>query len=258
MGPKVLVIDVGGSYVKMLASGETKPRRFPSGPTLTPQQLVQKISSATHGWKYNVMSIGYPGRVGSDGPQSEPLALGRGWVGFDFRAAFGCPVRLINDAAMQALGSYDGGRMLFLGLGTGLGSTLIADSVVIPLELGELPVRRRKLLWELVGNAGLRKTGKRAWRREVRSMADRLSAAFDVDYVVLGGGNAKLIKKPAPTVRLGNNHAAFRGGERLWTGVEPEAAWADPHQQTGFGSRFVFRLRSTKAAPALARSGRVK
>ena len=252
--PSVLVIDIGGSNVKMLITGEHKPRRFQSGPTLTPQQFIEATQKRTRGWKYDVISIGYPGRVGSDGPQSEPLTLARGWVGFDFRAAFDCPVRLINDAAMQALGSYDGGRMLFLGLGTGLGSTLIADGVVIPLELGELPVRRRKLLWELVGAAGLRKTGKRAWRREVKSIADRLSTAFDVDYVVLGGGNARLIKKPGASVRLGHNHAAFRGGLRLWTGVVPDGALADERQQTGFGSRFVFRLRAEQPGRRHARA----
>lgn len=248
-GRRVLVIDIGGSKVKLLASGETKPRRFVSGRGMTPQQLVDTVSKVARGWKYDVISIGYPGRVGSGGPQSEPLALERGWVGFDFRTAFGCPVRLINDAAMQALGSYDGGRMLFLGLGTGLGSTLIVDGVVIPLELGELPARRRMLMWELIGAAGLRKIGKRVWRREVRYLADRLSVAFDVDYVVLGGGNASLIKKPRPSVRLGHNQAAFRGGMRLWAGVELEGAGRDSSEQTGFGSRFVFRLGTPSRAP---------
>lgn len=212
----ILVVDIGGSGVKLLRSGKTRPRRFESGPAMTPDIMVASIARHAKGWTYDAVSLGYPGRVSRSGPQSEPLSLGRGWVGFDFSAAFGCPVRVVNDACMQAIGSYDGGRMLFLGLGTGIGSTLIVDDIVIALELGELPVRRRKTMCELLGAEGLRNLGKRAWRREVDHVAERLVAAFNVDYLVLGGGNASHIRKPPAAARLGNNLAAFRGGLRLW------------------------------------------
>jgi polyphosphate glucokinase len=244
---RVLVVDIGASHVKVLVSGETEPRRFKSGSALTPQRLVQETLRIARGWNYDVISIGYPGRVGSAGPQSEHINLGRGWVGFDFRAAFGCPVRVINDAAMQALGSYDGRRMLFLGLGTGLGSTLIIDGLVIPLELGELPIRRRKMLGELLGDAGRRSMGKRAWRKEVSIVTHRLSAAFSADYVVLGGGNAKLLNDTRSFVRLGNNLAAFLGGERLWTGVEADDQ--EPQRHSSFGSCFLFQPLATRRDP---------
>lgn len=212
----ILVVDIGGTGVKLLRSGKARPRRFESGPTMTPEIMVASIARHAKGWSYDAVSMGYPGRVSRSGPQSEPLSLGRGWVGFDFSAAFGCPVRIVNDACMQAIGSYDGGRMLFLGLGTGIGSTLIVDDIVIALELGDLPVRRSKTMCELLGAEGLRTQGKRAWRREVNHVAERLVAAFSVDYIVLGGGNAEQIRKPPPAARLGNNLAAFRGGLRLW------------------------------------------
>jgi predicted NBD/HSP70 family sugar kinase len=167
-------------------------------------------------WHYDAISIGYPGRVGSHGPRSDPGNLGAGWVGFDFAAAFDCPVRITNDAAMQALGSYEGGRMLFLGLGTGLGSAMIADSVIIPLELGELEYRNGTTFGELLGHRGLKKMGKDAWRVAVKDFTANLINAFCVDYVVLGGGNAKLIHDLPSTVRRGNNLTAFRGGLRLW------------------------------------------
>lgn len=214
---RILVVDIGGSNVKLLRSGATKPRRFSSGPTLTPPDMIKALEAACQDWNYDRVSIGYPGRVGSEGPQSEPLSLGPGWVGFDFATALGKPVRIINDAAMQALGSYDGGRMLFLGLGTGLGSALILNDAVIPLELGELCATRKRKLGEMLGEAGRKRLGKSRWRKELTRNVARLGAAFNVEYVVLGGGNAKRVRQLPPHVRIGNNLAAFRGGVRLWS-----------------------------------------
>lgn len=229
-GPtNILVVDIGGTGVKLMRTGETKRRRFSSGGEMTPEKMMASIAENTKGWSYEAVSIGYPGRVSRSGPQSEPLALGRGWVGFDFGAAFKCPVRIVNDACMQAIGSYDGGRMLFIGLGTGIGSTLIVDNVVVALELGELPVRRRKTLWQLLGAEGLRALGRRAWRKEVSYVTERLAAAFNVDYIVIGGGNAELIKRPPTATRLGNNLAAFRGGFRLWNREMGTAEALDAH-----------------------------
>jgi hypothetical protein len=213
---RVLVIDIGGSNVKLLVSGETEPRKLASGPKFTPAALVEAVKTVAKGWRFDAVSIGFPGLVGADGPRSEPGNLGPGWVGFNFAVALDRPVRMINDAAMQALGSYDGGRMLFLGLGTGLGSTLIAQNVIIPLELGELAWDGDHALGELLGREGLAKLGKSEVRELVYEVALIMKAAFIVEYVVLGGGNAKLLKKPPGGVRLGNNHAAFRGGFRLW------------------------------------------
>jgi predicted NBD/HSP70 family sugar kinase len=213
---RILVVDIGGSAVKMLATGHSEPRKMASGPELTPTRLVDGVRKACRDWKYDVVSIGYPGLVGAHGPRSEPGNLGHGWVGFNFAAAFGCPVRIINDAAMQALGSYDGGRMLFLGLGTGVGSALVAQSVIVPLELGELPLHGRRPLGDTLGDSGLARDGKRAWRKRVARAVAALTSAFAVDSVVLGGGNARRIKKLAAGMRLGSNQAAFRGGFRLW------------------------------------------
>jgi polyphosphate glucokinase len=215
--PRVLVLDIGGTNVKLLASGETEPRRLPSGDQLSPAAMVSAVHKRTQDWKYDVVSIGYPGPVGMHGPRSEPGNLGSGWVGFDFAAAFERPVRIINDAAMQALGSYEGGRMLFLGLGTGLGSALIAENVIIPLELGKLVYDKDETLGELLGRKGLKTLGKSSWRKIVDTVLESFVDAFMVDYIVLGGGNAKLIKDLPPAVRLGNNLTAFRGGMRLWT-----------------------------------------
>jgi polyphosphate glucokinase len=212
----ILVIDVGGTRMKVLASGQSEPRRHLTGPEMTPQALVTAIQEMTTDWEHEAISLGYPGPVGSDGPRSEPGNLGPGWVGFNFAAAFGKPVRIMNDAAMQALGSYDGGRMLFLGLGTGLGSALIADSVIVPLELGHLPAPGGGQLWQRLGRAGLRKSGKRLWRKLLDRVVPTLMTAFEADYVVLGGGNAKKIKTPPAGARLSNNLTAFRGGFRLW------------------------------------------
>ena len=212
----VLVVDIGGTKVKVLSSGETEPRRISSGKRMTPTKMVEEIQAITQDWKYNVVSIGYPGPVGNHGPRSEPGNLGPGWVGFDFAAAFECPVRIINDAAMQALGSYEGGRMLFLGLGTGLGSAMIAENVIVPLELGKVPHNDGKNLGQLLGRRGLKALGKSEWRVILDDVVDAFTDAFMVDYVVLGGGNAKLVRDPPAGVRLGHNLTAFRGGLRLW------------------------------------------
>ena len=215
--PKVLVVDIGGTNVKLLCTGESEPRRLPSGDQLSPTAMVNAVRKRTQDWKYEVVSIGYPGPVGVHGPRSEPGNLGSGWVGFDFAAAFERPVRIINDAAMQALGSYEGGRMLFLGFGTGLGSALIAENVIIPLELGKLVYDKDETLGELLGRKGLKALGKSSWRKIVENVLESFVDAFMVDYVVIGGGNAKLIKDPPPGARLGHNLTAFRGGMRLWT-----------------------------------------
>jgi hypothetical protein len=212
----VLAVDIGGSKLKLLVSGETEARKVPSGPTMTPAMMVAAVNETAGDWQYDVISIGYPGLVGDHGPTSEPGNLAAGWVGFDYAAAFGKPVRILNDASMQALGSYDGGRMLFLGLGTGLGSTLIAENVIVPLELGQLPLLSGKTLGEELGRAGCRRLGKKAWRAAVCTVVDTCTKAFLVDYIVLGGGNAKLFKEPPAGARLGNNLTAFRGGFRLW------------------------------------------
>jgi hypothetical protein len=221
-----LVIDIGGTKVKLLSSGETEPRRIPSGKRMTPAVMVEAIRELAADWKYDVVSIGYPGPVGHHGPRSEPGNLGSGWVGFDFAAAFECPVRIINDAAMQALGSYEGGRMLFLGLGTGLGSAMIADNVIVPLELGKVLYEDDRTLGQLLGRRGLKALGKTDWRTILDKVVHAFTDAFMVDYVVLGGGNAKLVKNPPAGVRLGHNLTAFRGGLRLWEveSVQTQAA----------------------------------
>jgi hypothetical protein len=212
----ILAVDIGGTSVKLLASGHHTPVKIRSGKRMTPARMVEAVTSAADHWAFEAVSIGYPGLVGEHGPHSEPLNLGPGWVGFDFAAAFGKPVKIINDAAMQALGSYDGGRMLFLGLGTGLGSTLITERVIVPLELGELPYGDEERLGLLVGRRGLKRIGKAKWRTIVCDMLASFARAFVVDYIVLGGGNAKLIRELPNGVRLGHNLTAFRGGFRLW------------------------------------------
>ena len=220
MTPRVpfptLVVDVGGTHVKLLATGKRTPIHIDSGPHLTPRETVREVLAAAADWRFRRVSLGFPGPVRKNRPRREPWNLGKGWVGFDFERAFGCPVRVINDAAMQALGSYDGGKMLFLGLGTGLGSAMIYDGTVIPLELAHLPYRHGKSYEEYVGAAGRAELGTRHWRKHVLDIIDRFVAAFLVDYVVLGGGNAKRMTKVPPNVRLGDNMNAFRGGFRLW------------------------------------------
>jgi polyphosphate glucokinase len=213
---KVLVVDIGGTRVKILVSGQRNIRTFRSGPKLTAQQMVSGVLKATKGSRYEVVSIGYPGPVSSGAVLAEPKHLGPGWVGFDFKKAFGCPVTLINDAAMQALGGYEGGRMLFLGLGTGLGSALIADNVIMPMELAHLPYKKGGTFEDYVGRRGLERLGKTKWRRTVEDVVTRLKAALVADDVLLGGGNAKKLTRLQDGVRLGGNEHAFIGGQRLW------------------------------------------
>jgi predicted NBD/HSP70 family sugar kinase len=227
---RILVIDIGGTKIKILASGQVEPRKVSSGRRLTPFRMVEHVKKLAGDWEYEAISLGYPGLVGNHGPRSEPGNLGPGWVGFDFAAAFGCPVRIINDAAMQALGSYEGSRMLFLGLGTGLGSTLIAENTIIPLELGEIPYKGSEKLGVVLGKKGLRRLGREAWVEAVREVVTALGAAFVADYIVLGGGNAKKLKNLLPGVRLGHNLTAFRGGLRLWNIEYASTLSAEGHQ----------------------------
>jgi polyphosphate glucokinase len=212
----VLAVDVGGSHVKVLASNEREKRRFESGPTLTAKQMVEGVLRIVDDWSYDVVSVGIPAPVRRGKLISEPVNLGDGWVEFDYEAAFGKPTRVVNDAAMQALGSYDGGRMLFLGLGTGLGTTLITDNVVDPLELGHLPYRKRTFE-EYVSERALEKYGRKRWREAVFDVVARLSAAMEPDYVVIGGGGVDDLKELPPNCRRGDNANAFLGGFRLWS-----------------------------------------
>jgi predicted NBD/HSP70 family sugar kinase len=212
----ILAVDIGGTKVKILATGQTEPRKAPTGKDFTPAKLVETIRVLADEWKYDAVSIGLPAMVGPQGPRSEPGNLGPGWVGFDYAAAFGKPVKMVNDAAMQALGSYEGGRMLFLGLGTGLGSTLITGHVVVPLELGRLLYDEERTLGDVLGRRGAERSGKRLWREAVRRAVTALMHAFVADYVVIGGGNAKNVKELPPGARKGHNLTAFRGGFRLW------------------------------------------
>jgi polyphosphate glucokinase len=211
----VLVVDVGGTHVKILATGQSARRELESGPTLTPKRMVAGVRKLAAGWKYDVVSIGFPGPVLHDRPIAEPHNLARGWVGFDYRAAFGRPVRIVNDAAMQALGGYKRGKMLFLGLGTGLGSALIVNGVVEPMELGHLPYKKGAYE-DYVGLRGLKRLGKKKWRRAVEDVVERLVAALEPDDVVLGGGNVQKLKKLPEGCRAGANENAFVGGFRLW------------------------------------------
>ena len=211
----VLAIDIGGTHVKILAAGQTIHREFPSGPTLTPRRMVSTVRKLAGDWKYDVVSIGYPGLVVHGRPVAEPYNLGSGWVGFDFAAAFKRPVKVINDAAMQALGSYKRGRMLFLGLGTGLGSAMIVNGIVVPMELAHLPYKKGTYE-DYVGIRGLKKHGKSKWRRHVVDVVARLTAALEPGEVVLGGGNVKKLKKLPPGSRASDNAKAFTGGFRLW------------------------------------------
>ncbi|HTX60654.1 MAG TPA: ROK family protein [Verrucomicrobiae bacterium] len=220
---RVLTIDVGGTHVKILRSGESEPRRFPSGPKMTPGAMVEGVRALAADWPYDAVSIGYPGPVLHGVPAAEPHNLAPGWVAFDFAAAFGVPVKVINDAAMQALGSYRGGRMLFLGFGTGLGTAVIVDGALEPLELAHLPYKKATYE-DYVGAHALKKFGRKHWRRNVEEVIATLSAAFSPDDVVLGGGNARLLKNLPERCRLGDNANAFLGGFALWDpayGKEP-------------------------------------
>ena len=214
---RILTVDVGGTHVKFEVSGHTQRREFTSGPKLSAQQMVATVVRMTEDWSYDVVSIGYPGVVLRDRIIAEPHNLGRGWRGFDFARAFGCPVKIVNDAVMQALGSYHGGRMLFLGLGTGLGTAMIIDGVIAPMELAHLPYRNGKTFESYVGAAGLRRLGRTKWRKHVAEVVARLTAALEPEHVVLGGGNAKKLgKKLPPQARIVKNDNAFAGGYKLW------------------------------------------
>ena len=224
----ILVIDVGGTHVKVLATGQKEPVKIPSGPKMTAKKMVREVRDATKDWNYSFVSIGYPAPVIHGHPLSEPHNLGGGWVGFDFRKSFGRPVKILNDAAMQALGIYQGGRMLFLGLGTGLGSAMIVDGVLEPMEVAHLPYKKGRSFEDYLGIRGLKRLGKKKWRRYVARVAEQLKNALEADYVVLGGGNAKLLKKLPPGCRLGNNSTAFTGGFRLWDEPEEKSKWNRP------------------------------
>jgi polyphosphate glucokinase len=212
----VLVIDVGGTHIKILATGRKQHRQVESGPTMTAEQMVAAVKPLAAGWRYDRVSIGYPGPVLHNHPLHEPVNMGGGWVGFDFPAAFGCPVKVINDAAMQALGSYKGGHMLFLGLGTGLGSAMVVDGIVQPMELGHLPYRKGRTYEDYLGVHGLKRLGKKRWRHHVAVVIEKLKAALEPDDVVIGGGNAKRLDELPVGCRLGDNANAFVGGFQLW------------------------------------------
>jgi len=213
---RVLVVDIGGTHVKLYRPGRGGKVKIASGPTMTPMRLAKAVRAATDGWSYDVVSIGYPGPVVHGRPLRNPVHLGKGWVGFDFQKAFGRPVKVINDAAMQALGSYRGGRMLFLGLGTGLGSALIVDGVLEPLELGHLPYKHGKTFEDYVGTAALEHLGEKKWAMNVLDVVERLKDALQPEYVVIGGGNARCIRGLPPRTFLGDNLNAREGGLRLW------------------------------------------
>jgi polyphosphate glucokinase len=212
----ILAIDVGGTNVKVLATGQKEPIKIPSGPKMTAAKMVKEVRKATAGWKYSAVSIGYPGPVIHGHPLSEPHNLGGGWVGFNFKKAFGLPIKIVNDAAMQALGIYHGGRMLFLGLGTGLGSAMIVDGILEPMEVAHLPYKKGRTYEDYLGLRGLKRLGKKKWRRHVADVVEQLKNALEADYVVLGGGNAKLLKSVPHGCQLGDNATAFTGGFRLW------------------------------------------
>ena len=221
---KTLVIDVGGTHVKILATGEREHRQADSGPKMTARQMVSAVKRLARGWSYDHVSIGFPGPVVHGHPVAEPRNLGGGWMGFDFGRGFGHPVKMVNDAAMQALGSYRGGRMLFLGLGTGLGSALIIDGVLEPMEIAHLPYKHGRTFEDYVGIRGLKRLGKAHWRRSVADVVERLRAAFGAEDVVIGGGNVAKLKEPPPGARFGDNANAFVGGFRLWNGAAASKA----------------------------------
>jgi predicted NBD/HSP70 family sugar kinase len=214
--PRVLVIDVGGTNIKLLATGQKDSRKIASGPSMTASKMVREVKNYAKDWIFDRVSLGYPGPVINGHPLREPHNLGGGWMNFNFREAFGCPVKVINDAAMQALGSYKGGRMLFLGLGTGLGSAMIVDGILEPMELAHLTYQKGKTYEDYLGLRGLKRLGKKKWRRQVARITEKLKTALEADYVVLGGGNIKKLKKLPPGTRLGNNQNAFLGGFRMW------------------------------------------
>jgi polyphosphate glucokinase len=213
---KVLVVDIGGTHVKLLASGRRVTVKVDSGPDLTPRRMVRRVLEATAGWRYEAVTLGYPGPVVRGRPLSDPHNLATGWMRFNFARAFGCPVRIVNDAAMQALGSYDGGRMLFLGLGTGLGSALVDNGVLLPLELAHLPYREHRTFEDYLGVRGLERLGHAKWQEHVAKVSELLRVAMVADHVVLGGGNVNKLKRLPKHTRRGDNANAFRGGFRIW------------------------------------------
>ena len=213
---KVLVIDIGGTNIKFQASGQPESSKFPSGPSMAPGDMVRQVLDTAQGWEFDQVSIGYPGPVVDGRPELEPKNLKQGWVGYDLAAQFGKPTKVVNDAAMQALGSYEGGRMLFLGLGTGLGSAMVLDNILVPLELAHLPYRKKRTFEDYVGRRGLERLGESKWRRAVIDVATRLKAALIAEYVVFGGGNARLLRKVPAWARIGGNENAITGGIRLW------------------------------------------
>ena len=222
----VLAIDIGGHHVKLMSSKERERRKFESGPDLGPDEMVHKVLECSADWSIDAISIGYPGVVVHSRIVAEPKNLGTGWVGYDFGEAFGRPIRLVNDAAMQALGSYEGGRMLFLGLGTGLGSAMIVNGVLEPMELAHLPYRRGRTYEEYLGDAGLKRLGRKRWREHVWNVVKLLRRALEAEEVVIGGGNVKKLDEMPPGVRAGDNANAFTGGFRLWQDA------GNPHQET--------------------------
>ncbi len=227
---RILAVDLGGTHVKVLLHGRSDERKTRSGPRMTPRDMVRAVHVLARGWRYQCVSLGYPGVVWHGKPFVEPVNLGKGWVGFNYEGAFGCPVRMVNDAAMQAIGSYEGGRMLFLGLGTGLGAALILDRTVEATELGHMPYKKGRTYEDYLGKKGLETLGRKKWERAVFDVTERLRVAFEVDYVVLGGGNAVKLKKLPPGARLGDNANAFKGAFRLW--LEP--GWAQPTAQSRY------------------------
>lgn len=221
----ILVIDVGGTHVKVLATGQKEPIKILSGPKMTAKKMVKEVRKATSGRTYDAVSMGYPGPVIHEHPLTNPHNLGGGWVGFDFRKAFGRPIKIVNDAAMQALGIYRGGRMLFLGLGTGLGSAMIVNGILEPMEIAHLPYKKGRSFEDYLGLRGLKRLGKKRWRRHVAKVVEQLKGALEADYVVLGGGNSKLLKTLPPGCRLGDNATAFTGGFRLWQEPAEQLKW---------------------------------
>jgi polyphosphate glucokinase len=213
---KALVIDIGGTHIKVYAKGRRQPIKIDSGPAMTPEKMIEAVRTAVDGWRYDVVSVGYPGPVVHGKPLGDPVNLGPGWVGFDFHKAFGRPTKAVNDAAMQALGSYHGGRMLFLGLGTGLGSALIVDGVIEPMELAHLPYKNGKTFEDYIGAAALKRRGKRKWIKSVFDVVARLKNALQADYVVVGGGNTRRLATLPPDTFRGSNENARTGGIRLW------------------------------------------
>jgi len=240
----VLTIDIGGTHVKILLSGEKEPRKMESGAGFTPSQMVEDVRKLAEGWRYDVVSIGFPAPVHNNIPIAEPFNLGTGWVDFNYEKAFGCPVKMINDAAMQALGSYKGGKMLFLGLGTGLGSAVVSDDALLPMELGHLPFKK-KTFEDYVGVYGMEKNGKERWRKHVFETVELLTAALLPDYVVLGGGNAKKLKELPPACIPGDNANAFLGGFRMWEGPSDRRTIPDPDVKKA--SRATRRRKATKS-----------